>query len=116
MATSLVEARPDHAPFVARVVMTAFRSHLERGMPALQKGVAEADERLGRTPEQTAAGLQRISPVFSVTPDHEPRAWIIEKVATHPRLSPTRAPGRADGRHPRTGGGRTAPCSPTSRS
>src|SRR5262245_33333508 len=31
MATAIVEARPEHAGFVAWVVLSAFRSHLERG-------------------------------------------------------------------------------------
>jgi hypothetical protein len=61
MATSLVEARPDHAPFVAWVVMTAFRSHLERGMPALQKGVAEATS-------DSAARRSKPRPAFGASP------------------------------------------------
>jgi translation initiation factor 4G len=32
MATSIVEARPDHARFIAWTVLTAFRSHLRRGL------------------------------------------------------------------------------------
>ncbi|MGQ0805278.1 MAG: GNAT family N-acetyltransferase [Actinomycetota bacterium] len=139
MATSLVDARPDHARFVAWVVLTAFRSHLERGlwdffvdeddagclryletlattdtrhwvhysnflvaevdgrpaaalcgyfdeehgMHALQNAASEADQRLGRAAEATSAGLARIAPIFYVMPDHKPRAWIVENVATH---------------------------------
>lgn len=140
MATSLVQARPDHARFIAWVVLTAFRSQLgrglwdffidedearclrylealattdtshwahhsnflvaevdgrpaaalcgyfdeEHGMHALQKAAPEADERLGRPREETAAGLRRIAPIFYVMPDHDPGAWIVENVATHP--------------------------------
>jgi translation initiation factor 4G len=140
MATSIVEARRDHAAFIAWVELTAWRSHLERGLwdffidgdereclrylealattqtphwshystflvaevdgtpaaalggyfdeelgtPALQKGAAEADERLGRTPELSAAGLQRIAPVWLVATGHEPGVWIVENVATRP--------------------------------
>jgi hypothetical protein len=29
---SIVEATPEHAPFIAWVALTAFRSHLERGL------------------------------------------------------------------------------------
>jgi len=137
---AIVEARAEHVPFVAWVVLTAFRSHLERGlwdyfidedeaaclrylealattntphwahysgflvaevggapaaalagyfdeergMHSLQKAATEVDERLGRTQEQSAAGLQRIAPIFHVMPDHVPRAWIVENVATDP--------------------------------
>jgi ribosomal protein S18 acetylase RimI-like enzyme len=137
---TIVEARAGHAPFIAWVVLTAFRSHLEhglwdffidddepaclryletlattdtphwahysgflvaevdgrpaaalcgyfdeeRGMPALQKAALEADERLGRTREESRAGFQRIAPILHVMPDHEPGAWIVENVATDP--------------------------------
>jgi translation initiation factor 4G len=138
--TSILDARPDHAPFIAWVVLTAFRSHLrrglwdflvdgdesqclrylealattttshwahystflvaevdgapaaalggyfeeERGIPALQQAGIEADKRTGRTPAESAAGVERIAPIFPVMPRHEPRTWIIESVATHP--------------------------------
>ena len=140
MATSIIEARPDHAGFIAWVMLTAWRSQLARGfwdffidgddadclgflealtmtqaahwahhstfvvaevdgkpaaalsgyfdeelgLPALQKGIAEADERLGRSPELSAAGAQRIYPILLVAPDHEPGAWIVENVAARP--------------------------------
>jgi ribosomal protein S18 acetylase RimI-like enzyme len=140
MATSIVDGRPDHASFLAWVVLTAFRSHRTRGlwdffidgdqqqclrylealtttdtphwahysaflvaevagtpaaalagyfdedlgMAALQKGVAEADKRLGRPRAESAAGLERITPKFLVIPHHEPGTWIVENVATHP--------------------------------
>lgn len=138
--TAILDAQPDHAGFIAWVVLAAFRSHLdrglwdyfidddeaaclrylealattdtahwahysgflvaevdahpaaalcgyfdeERGMHALQKAATEVDESLGRTPEQSAAGLQRIAPIFHVMPDHAPGAWIIENVAADP--------------------------------
>ena len=138
MPTSIVEARADHAGFIAWVVLTAFRSHLprglwdffvagdesrclrylealattdtlhwahhssflvaevdgrpaaalcgyldeERGMPALQQGTAEADERLARSAEEVRAGMERIAPIFFVMPEHAPGAWIVENVAT----------------------------------
>jgi ribosomal protein S18 acetylase RimI-like enzyme len=140
MATSIVSARPDHAGFIAWVILTAFRSHLPRGLwdflidgddarrlrylealtttttphwahhsaflvaevdgrpaaalcgyldeelglPALQRGTAEADARLARGAEEVHAGLRRIAPIFLVSPDHAPGAWIVENVATRP--------------------------------
>ncbi|MFQ5668833.1 MAG: GNAT family N-acetyltransferase [Candidatus Binatia bacterium] len=140
MATSIGEARPDHAGFIAWVTLTAWRSHLARGfwdffidgneaeclrfldiltttdtphwvhystfmvaeiegtpvaalsgyfdaelgLPSLRKGIAEADGRLGRTRDQTAAGLRRVAPILLVAPDHQPGVWIVENVATRP--------------------------------
>ena len=140
MATSIVEARPDHAAFIAWAILTAFRSHRplglwdfmldaeesevlryleclastqephwahysvflvaevdgtpaaalsgyfdeELGIPALQKGTAEADPRYGRTAADAAAGVQRIAPIFRVMPRHEPGTWLVESVATRP--------------------------------
>jgi translation initiation factor 4G len=139
MGATIVAARAEHARFVAWVVLSAFRSHLERGFwdffvdgdeqplrylealattrarhwahlstflvaevdgrpaaglcgyfdeelgtPALQKGLAEANERLARKPDAIEAGLRRIAPVFHVVPRHEPGTWIVENVATDP--------------------------------
>jgi translation initiation factor 4G len=140
MNVSIVDARPDHAAFIAWGVLTAFRSHLPRGLwdlliegddarrlrylealattaaphwahhsaflvaevdgrpaaalcgyfdeelglAALQRGSAEADARLGRTPAEIEAGMRRIAPIFFVMPEHAPGAWIVENVATHP--------------------------------
>ncbi len=141
MTTTIVDAGPQHASFLAWVELTAFRSHLERGLwdrfidgdeaetlrfleaftttsaqhwshlstflvaevdgsPAaalggylnddlgdfsyLQAGVTEADEALGRTPEQTMAGWQRVATTILVGPEHEPGAWVVENVATSP--------------------------------
>jgi translation initiation factor 4G len=140
MRTAIVEARPDHAGFIAWVILTAFSSHLPRGFwdffvdgdderrlryletlattraphwahhstflvaevegrpaaalcgyfdeelgrPALQRGIAEADERLARTPEDIEAGRRRIAPIFHVAPQHPAGTWIVENVATRP--------------------------------
>jgi ribosomal protein S18 acetylase RimI-like enzyme len=56
----------------------------ELGMPALQKGIAEADARLARTPAEIDAGMRRIAPIFHVMPQQDAGTWIIESVATHP--------------------------------
>jgi len=52
----IVEARPDHVPFIAWVMLTAARSHLERGMWDFMAGPEEARtlrflEALASTPE-----------------------------------------------------------------
>jgi ribosomal protein S18 acetylase RimI-like enzyme len=141
MITTIVDARPDHARFVAWVILTAFRAHRplglwdfmidaadepktlrylealttsaaphwahhsifrvaevdgtpaaalsgyfdeELGMPAFQKGAAEADQRVGRSAAERNAAVQRIAPIFQVAPQHPTGRWIIESVATHP--------------------------------
>jgi translation initiation factor 4G len=140
MSTAIVDARPEHARFIAWVLLAAHRSHLprglwdflvagddsaclrylraltttavphwahystflvaavdgrpaaalcgyfdeEHGLPALQIAAVEADQRVGRTPEEIAAGMKRVSPIFQVVPEHQPRAWIVENVATDP--------------------------------
>jgi ribosomal protein S18 acetylase RimI-like enzyme len=48
--------------------------------------MAEVDERLGRSPEDGKAGMARNATFFTVTPEHPPRAWIIENVATLPEF------------------------------
>jgi ribosomal protein S18 acetylase RimI-like enzyme len=56
----------------------------ELGLTALQKGLAEADARLARTPGDVAAGLRRTAPIFHVMPEHDAGTWIVENVATLP--------------------------------
>ncbi len=51
-----------------------------------QLGMAEADEKLGRTPEETAAGFQRAGSIVNVIPEHVPNVWIVEHVATKPEF------------------------------
>src|SRR3990172_5373433 len=50
--------------------------------PQFQRGMAEANEALGRTPEEIAAGFARAGSILGVVPDHVPDAWIVEHVAT----------------------------------
>jgi translation initiation factor 4G len=52
----------------------------------LGKAMAEVDERLGRSPDENQAGMARNATFFTVTPEHPPRAWIIENVATLPEF------------------------------
>ena len=54
--------------------------------PQFQLGMAEADEKLGRTPEEIAAGFQRAGSIVSVIPEHLPNVWIVEHVATKPEF------------------------------
>jgi ribosomal protein S18 acetylase RimI-like enzyme len=138
----VVDARPEHAPFIAWVMRTAARSHLPKGIwdfmagPDEQRVLAYLDA-LASTPEphfahyslfivaevdgKPAAALEgyfeeengsaTIAPhipaaakaigadhdalmaqfatgggasMLAVMPKHEPRAWIVEHVATHP--------------------------------
>jgi ribosomal protein S18 acetylase RimI-like enzyme len=52
----------------------------------LERGIAETDEKLGRTQEEIAGGFQRASSILSVVPEHVPNVWIVEHVATKPEF------------------------------
>ncbi|MBI5503245.1 MAG: GNAT family N-acetyltransferase [Deltaproteobacteria bacterium] len=136
----IVDAQPRHAPFIAWVILTAFRSHLEKGFwdfirpgsdaqllrylealttskaphwthlplflvaevdgePAaalsgyfdeehggmrLRDGMDEADAATAQTAD--AEALARALTILNVAPEHVPRAWIIEDVATRPQF------------------------------
>ena len=48
-------------------------------------GAAEVDAKLGRTPEEAAAGWERAKAIMGITSlQHEPGAWVVEHVGTHP--------------------------------
>lgn len=66
----------------------ALCGYFEHEMPydVLGKAMAEIDERLGRTPEESQAGMDRNATFFTVTPEHPPRTWIVENVATLPEF------------------------------
>ncbi len=141
-ALSIIEAAPEHAPFLAWVCLTAFRSHLERGFwdfmidgdetcilnylralvtteqrhwshystflvaevdgrpaaalggyfedelggPTLRLAGMEANQAVGRSEEQAAAGFERAKSIMTVLPEHVPGAWIVENVATRPEF------------------------------
>ena len=128
---SIVEATPQHAPFIAWVTLTAFRSHLERGFwdfmldgeeayklrcleslatteqlhwvhystfivaevdgrpvsalsgyvseelggPTLRMAAIEANQKMGRTEEEGAAGFERAKSIMNVIPEHVSGAW-----------------------------------------
>jgi ribosomal protein S18 acetylase RimI-like enzyme len=138
----IVDARPEHVPFIAWVMLTAHRSHLERGlwdfligdseaeclrflealattsqphwshysifivaevngrpasalcgyfeaehgMDAFRSAVPEANQAVGRTEEDIAAGWERGGSVAYVVPEHVEGAWIVENVATLPEF------------------------------
>jgi ribosomal protein S18 acetylase RimI-like enzyme len=136
----ITEARPEHAPFIAWVILTAFRSHLERGFWDHLLGgagddllryletltewpdehlvhrslflIAEVDgepaaalsgyfeeEHGGARFAQAVAGAavkagmvispeagERAMTILNVVPEHPPRAWIVESVATLPQF------------------------------
>jgi ribosomal protein S18 acetylase RimI-like enzyme len=140
--TRIVEATLEHAPFIAWVALTAFRSHLERGFwdfmiegdeanklrylealatteqrhwshysaflvaevdgtpasalcgyfeeelggPTLRMAGMEANEKVGRSEEDAAAGFERAKSIMSVVPEHVAGTWIIENVATLPEF------------------------------
>jgi ribosomal protein S18 acetylase RimI-like enzyme len=55
-------------------------------MPVLAAGMDEANRRLGRSQEEHDAGWQRAGSIARCMPQHVPRAWIVEWVATHPEF------------------------------
>jgi len=56
----------------------------ELGGPTIRIAITQANEKTGRTEEQTAAGFGRAMSIMSVAPEHVPGAWIVENVATLP--------------------------------
>jgi translation initiation factor 4G len=58
----------------------------EHGMGALAAGMEEANEKIGRSAEEHAAGWQRAGSIALCTPEHPERAWIVEWVATAPEF------------------------------
>jgi translation initiation factor 4G len=58
----------------------------ECGMPALVEGIAETNEKTGRTLEEDAAGWQRAGSFLRCSVDHVPGTWIVEWVATRPEF------------------------------
>jgi ribosomal protein S18 acetylase RimI-like enzyme len=142
MEVKYVEARREHAGFLAWVVLTAWRSHLEKGMwdfvvggseadclryletlavteqahwahysrfivaevedrpvsalcgyfeaehgtVALRAAMSEANEVVGRSEEEHAAGWQRAGSILHLASEHAAGAWIVENVATLPEF------------------------------
>lgn len=139
---AIVDATEEHAPFIAWVMMTAARSHLdvglydlhaggdeenclafltrlattdtshfahwstfiiaevdgvpaaglcgyfdeENGTQAFLQGIAQVDRDLERSQPEIDAAWQRAGSIVQVMPSHEPRAWIVEHVATKPEF------------------------------
>ena len=58
----------------------------ENGFAQLGPVMAEVDRALGRPQEAAQEGMARLGPFMTVTPEHAPRAWIVENVATLPEF------------------------------
>jgi translation initiation factor 4G len=58
----------------------------ELGGPTLRAAGIEANQKIGRTEEEGAAGFQRAMSIMNVVPEHVPGAWIVENVATLPEF------------------------------
>jgi ribosomal protein S18 acetylase RimI-like enzyme len=52
----------------------------------IMAGLAEADQKLGRSPEEVAACGARAGSILHVMPEHIPAVWIVEHVATKPEF------------------------------
>jgi ribosomal protein S18 acetylase RimI-like enzyme len=58
----------------------------ELGFQVLGAVMPEVERELGRTPELAQQGMGRMGPFLSLTPEHPPRAWIVENAATLPEF------------------------------
>jgi len=58
----------------------------ELGYAAMAAVSPEVDARLGRTPDAHERGMARNAAFFTVVPEHPPRTWIVENVATLPEF------------------------------
>jgi translation initiation factor 4G len=58
----------------------------ELGGPTLRLAGAEANQAVGRTEDEAAAGFARASSIMNVLPEHVEGAWVIENVATLPEF------------------------------
>lgn len=56
----------------------------ENGFREFGRVLAEVDAAVSRPPEAGRAGMARMGAFMSVVPEHRPRAWIVENVATLP--------------------------------
>lgn len=58
----------------------------ELGVESMMLGGREADQRIGRTPEQFIAGWERAKSIANIGRPHEPGAWVLEHVAAKPEF------------------------------
>ena len=54
----------------------------ELGAASVMAGAAEVNQKIGRTPEDVAAGWERSKSILGIVMEHEPGAWVVEHVAT----------------------------------
>ena len=52
------------------------------GPASMMAGAAEVNQKIGRTPEDVAAGWERSKAIMGIVMEHEPGAWVVEHVAT----------------------------------
>jgi translation initiation factor 4G len=58
----------------------------ECGGAAIMEAMTETNEKVGRTEEEHQAGWQRFGSMLRLIPQHVPRTWIVEWVATKPEF------------------------------
>jgi len=58
----------------------------ELGPASMIAGAAEVNQKVGRTPEDVAAGWERSKAIMGIVMDHAPGAWVVEHVATRPEF------------------------------
>ena len=54
----------------------------ELGAASLMAGALEVNQKVGRTVDDVAAGWERSKSIMGIVMEHEPRAWVVEHVAT----------------------------------
>jgi ribosomal protein S18 acetylase RimI-like enzyme len=58
----------------------------ELGPASMMAGAAEVNQKMGRSVEDIAAGWERSKAIMGIIMEHEPRAWVVEHVATKPEF------------------------------
>jgi translation initiation factor 4G len=56
------------------------------GVGTLMAGAAEVNQKIGRTPEEVAAGWERAKAIMGIVLHRDPKDWIVEHVATKPEF------------------------------
>ena len=54
----------------------------ELGPESMIAGAAEVNQKIGRSPEDVAAGWERAKAILGIVMEHEAGAWVVEHVAT----------------------------------
>jgi translation initiation factor 4G len=56
----------------------------EYGPQSMMLGATEVNQKIGRTTEEMMVGWERAKSIVNIARPHEPGAWVVEHVATHP--------------------------------